>query len=565
LLANISIPILAKITVPYVFLAGLIAVGGTFLVTRVVFDSVEERFTNQLIEAALLASESMVGLEQDLLEDVRVISFLGGMAEAVEARNSGAVLELGLPAAYGTTIESFAILDRRGQALVALRFDEVAQIYDEMNFVDGPRGADFVASVLAGQRDESGDKFVGFLEAESGQFLFVAGPIRNEDGSLVGVAMVGQSVEDLATEIRLETLAQLSFYTLEGETLVSTFQGDQALDPSQSALILDQQDQGSLARELEDSSINYRELLSAWEVRGGQDIGVVGVALPTSFITNATDTTRTNTLLLMGVAMLLVVLIGVVVAGRITQPIHALRDAALRVAAGNLQVKVPPSSRDELGVLTMSFNEMVDNLNQSKQDQLDTYNDTIEGWSRALDLRDHETEGHSQRVTAMAVELAQQMGMAGDELEHLRRGALLHDIGKIAIPDGVLLKPGPLSAAEREMINRHPDYAKNLLEQVDFLEPALAIPYSHHEHWDGKGYPQGLKGEEIPLAARVFAVVDVWDALTSDRPYRKAMSHEEAIAIIWNNKGTHFDPEVVDEFLQLVSTHMPEESFGKVD
>jgi putative nucleotidyltransferase with HDIG domain len=208
---------------------------------------------------------------------------------------------------------------------------------------------------------------------------------------------------------------------------------------------------------------------------------------------------------------------------------------------------------------------MVDNLGQSKQDQLDTYNDTIEGWSRALDLRDHETEGHSQRVTALTVELARQMGMTDDEVEHVRRGALLHDIGKIAIPDGVLLKPGPLSAKERKLINRHPDYAKNLLEQVEFLEPALAIPYSHHEHWDGNGYPQGLKGEEIPLAARVFAVVDVWDALTSDRPYRKAMSPEEAIAIIWNSKGTHFDPEVVVEFLQLIDADMPEEAFDKAD
>ena len=251
-------------------------------------------------------------------------------------------------------------------------------------------------------------------------------------------------------------------------------------------------------------------------------------------------------------AMLLVVLSGGVVGGRITRPSQALRDAALRVAAGNLQVKVPPSTRDELGVLTLSFNEMVDNLNQAKQDQLDTYNRTIEGWSRALDLRDHETEGHSQRVTAMTVELAQQMGIAGEELEHVRRGALLHDIGKIAIPDDVLLKPGKLTKAERDLINRHPEYAKSLLEQVEFLEPALDIPFSHHEWWDGSGYPQGLKGEEIPLAARVFTVVDVWDALTSDRPYRGAMTHEEALEIIQAGKGSHFDPEIVEEFIELI-------------
>gem|GEM_PF-363253 len=181
-----------------------------------------------------------------------------------------------------------------------------------------------------------------------------------------------------------------------------------------------------------------------------------------------------------------------------------------------------------------------------------SYNDTLEGWSRALDLRDRETQGHSQRVTQLTLALARAMGVQGADLVHIRRGALLHDIGKMGVSDSILLKPGPLTDAEWKIMRRHPVYARELLEPIAYLRPALAIPYGHHEKWDGTGYPQGLSGNQIPLAARIFAIVDVWDALRSDRPYRPAWSVEKARAYIEEQVGGHFDPEVAGKFFELL-------------
>jgi PAS domain S-box-containing protein/putative nucleotidyltransferase with HDIG domain len=179
------------------------------------------------------------------------------------------------------------------------------------------------------------------------------------------------------------------------------------------------------------------------------------------------------------------------------------------------------------------------------------YDTTLEGWSRALDLRDKETEGHSRRVTEMTLHLAQAMGVPEPDLVHIRRGALLHDIGKMGLPDAILLKPGPLTNEEKAIMRRHPVYAYELLSPIDYLRPALDIPYCHHEKWDGTGYPQRLRGEQIPLAARIFAVADVWDALRSGRPYRPAWTGGRARQYIRRQAGKHFDPQVVEVFLRM--------------
>ena len=181
------------------------------------------------------------------------------------------------------------------------------------------------------------------------------------------------------------------------------------------------------------------------------------------------------------------------------------------------------------------------------------YDVTLAGWAKALELRDKETEGHSQRVTEITVQLAQKMGFTEREIVQLRRGALLHDIGKMGIPDAILHKPGPLSNEEWDIMRLHPVYAYDLLKEIDFLAPALDIPYSHHEKWDGTGYPRGLKGKEIPLAARIFAIVDVWDALLSDRPYRGPWPGEKVRAYLLEQSGIHFDPDVVRHFMALIS------------
>jgi len=194
---------------------------------------------------------------------------------------------------------------------------------------------------------------------------------------------------------------------------------------------------------------------------------------------------------------------------------------------------------------------LFDGLQASNEELQRAYKETLEGWVGALDLRDKETMGHTQRVTTLTERLARAIGVGDEELIHISRGALLHDIGKMAIPDSILLKPGPLTDEERELIKQHPVYAYNMLKEIDFLLPAIDIPRYHHEKWDGTGYPKGLRGEDIPFPARIFPVVDVWDALTSDRPYRKGLPPDEVRAHIKADSGKHFDPQVVDVFLQL--------------
>jgi PAS domain S-box-containing protein len=187
---------------------------------------------------------------------------------------------------------------------------------------------------------------------------------------------------------------------------------------------------------------------------------------------------------------------------------------------------------------------------RAHQDLLAAYESTLEGWSRALELRDRETEGHTQRVTRMTLKLARLMGMDENDLVHVRRGALLHDIGKLGVPDAILLKPGPLTDDEWVIMRMHVTYARDLLLPIEYLRLAMDIPYRHHEKWDGTGYPEGLKGEEIPLPARIFAIVDVWDALRSDRPYRPAWPVDKVRNYVAGLSGKHFDPAVVEAFLK---------------
>jgi putative nucleotidyltransferase with HDIG domain len=196
--------------------------------------------------------------------------------------------------------------------------------------------------------------------------------------------------------------------------------------------------------------------------------------------------------------------------------------------------------------------ELFERLQRSNRELLSTYDETIEAWARVMDLRDKETVGHTQRVTSLALRLASRMGVEESELVQIRRGALLHDIGKMAIPDHILFKPEPLTDEEWDLMREHPRHALEMLAPITFLRPAIDIPYCHHERWDGTGYPRGLKGEEIPLAARIFAVVDVYDALASDRPYRKAVSAASALEYIRAQSGRHFDPQVVDRFLKML-------------
>ena len=210
-------------------------------------------------------------------------------------------------------------------------------------------------------------------------------------------------------------------------------------------------------------------------------------------------------------------------------------------------------------IIGLTANTVQRKIMLTKQDITTTelevaYSETLEAWVRALEIRDRATAGHTHRVLELTLRLASKLGVPDEMLVHISRGVLLHDIGKLAVSDRILHKTGPLDPSEWHVMREHPKFAYKLLKPIQYLRPALDIPYCHHEKWDGSGYPRGLKGDEIPYQARIFSVVDVWDALTSDRPYRKAWPKKDALEYIRSKSGEEFDPKVVEEFLEIIKT-----------
>lgn len=269
-----------------------------------------------------------------------------------------------------------------------------------------------------------------------------------------------------------------------------------------------------------------------------------------------------------GPAVSIFLIIGPLIATRFLDPIAGVWALFMQLFAVMFSLVVKDVSAEvavrygffallDVGLITGAFiissNILRDSLRssyESGQELRRMYDDLLTGWSQALELRNKETQGHTDRVTRLTLLMAAELGFTDEELMSIRRGALLHDIGKTGIPDSILLKNGPLTPIERDIMRLHPTYAYQWLRSFAIMQPALDIPYCHHERWDGTGYPRGLRGKEIPLAARLFAIADVYDALTSNRPYRKAISREEALQHIQARAGQDFDPGLIELFLQ---------------
>jgi putative nucleotidyltransferase with HDIG domain len=568
MLPRVRIPIRAKIVVPYLLLSIFLALGAAYVITQLVFDSLEERFTNQLIESGKLSSEWMVREEERLIKSMRLLANSEGVAEAIEGRQAEKLRDLTFGIVISNQEEAVEILDQQGYLLLSMRhrpggnLDEYQFVQEgDLSFLDW----DFVETVVRGKPDGFSDKRAGLIQSEAGDYFYLAGPILDSTGGQVGTVLVGKSLAAITRQLREESLAQVSLYSFNGNVFHSTFSQPLAIDGGLVSKILENQDDRSLTRSFRDiqiSNIDYQEILGPWEIRDDQDIGVLGIALPKTFFISPKRVTRLQITLLVGATLFLVILMGVNLARVITQPLIKLARASTQVSQGDFEVELETRSNDEVAVLTEAFNQMVRSVQSSREALLHAYNSTLEGWSKALELRDKETEGHTVRVTQITLELARSLGLDGEDLVHIQRGALLHDIGKMGVPDNILLKPGKLTDEEWLIMREHPRYAYEMLWPIEYLRPALDIPYYHHERWNGAGYPMKLKGEEIPIAARIFAVVDVWDALISERPYKKAMSQEEALREITSQSGIQFDPVVVEAFLAIISRKDEARGYG---
>jgi len=541
-----------KLTYPYMVLAILIALAGGFVITKIVLGSVEERFLNQLIESRKLASEFMVREENLLLDSLRLISFVDGLSSSISENDVDGLHNIILPIAFNFDLDAIVLLDKKGGFITSFIKSEEKDNYSLFDFNLDFVEYSFVNNIILQKIETAGDKYAGVLYSDLGYYLFISGPIYNESGSLVGILLVGEPINKITNKLYQETLSHASIYNLENQLISSTLKDIPPVDDNDISVLLDNQNSQSLFRNFKSSNNKYSELLGTWEVRGGEDIGILGTSLPNNFLFNTSTISRVNISIIVGLAISLTLLLGIYLSRKITEPILSLKKAAANVENGDLSVNIEVVSNDEISDLANSFNKMVSSLNYSEKNLLAAYEMTMEGWAKALELRNADTQGHSDRVTDLTMRLVGKLGINGNELIHIRRGALLHDIGKLAIPDKILLKEGVLNKEERAIIEKHPDYAKEMIGQIEYLEESLDIPYCHHEKWDGTGYPRGLIGEEIPLSARIFALVDVWDALVSDRPYRKAMDSKKALSIISDGSGKHFDPSMVKVFLKLI-------------
>ncbi len=563
-LSQIWVPVRAKITLPFLLIALAMAAVVAFIVYQVLFENLDARFNNQLVEGGKLASEWMVQEENARLDTLRLLAFTEGVGDALRDRNPDALRKITWGTVLGHQEDAVEFLDTQGSQVLSMRHRPGSLYVEDYEFATGGdtdyRQWSFVADVIAQQTDGQGDKFSGLARAVWGDYFYVSGPIYDTGGKFAGVVLVGENMTNLVRKLRRDIGPQVTIYTTSGQPIASTFTPPLALTASQVLGTVSNQSESSLRRDgdaqrsLTYADIDYGEILGPWVLRSHQELGLIGTAIPKNLLLQTSAAIRIQLAVMVGLGLFVVLICGRMVANWITSPLLGLVRASKEVANGNLAVQVQPQYNDEVAVLTENFNRMISNLQQSRDDLLKAYNSTLEGWSRAADIRDNETEQHMERVTQLTLRLARLMGFNNEEeLTNLYRGALLHDIGKLGIPDAILRKPGKLTEEEFDQIRKHPAIAYQLLSPIKYLRGALDIPYCHHEKWDGSGYPRGLKGEQIPLAARMFAVVDVWDAMTIDRVYRRALPDEVALRYIRENRGKHFDPQVVDTFLSMIS------------
>ena len=533
----------AKIVGPFVLVVALVGTIGTAAVTALVTSEAVAEFNASLLRASLLANDHLSLVEAARLTTLRAAAATSGVSEATATDNAATLDRLLTPVVANAAVPSLVlhVLDGQGQEEIAVGPNgRLAAPLSTDGFATEPA----VAAVLAGRTDAQGDKYVFVRTDPAGTAVYWTGPIKSLTNQVVGVVLVGEPLSGIAAGIRTSGAADLSFYGPNGDVLLSSLASSATLPAATLGMVQPEQPvrftQSSGGR-------SYMNLLSDWTMRNVR-LGYIAVALDTARLQAGLDQLRLFLLTIFVSAAVLTLVIGLTLAGAITRPVQRLVGAMGAVAAGDLAQRAPAGPSDEIGYLARVFNQMTAGLQEKTEALESTYFAAIEALARAIDARDPYTYGHSARVAAYSMEIADQLGYPQEKREGLRRAALLHDIGKIGIEDHILRKAGALNYAEAKNMREHPVIGHQMLKDVPFLHASLSGIRHHHERWDGAGYPDTLAGELIPLQVRILSVADVFDALTSDRPYRDAMSIGDAMDLITQESGRQFDPRVVEAF-----------------
>src|SRR5438105_184592 len=536
----VRIPIRYKIVVPFVVLLVFVGVIGTGVATARLTNAAVSEFDSGLYRTGLLANDHLAILEADRLAELRAATDTLGVSTALAARDRAALTTLLVPLVANAepTQLQIRVLDKGGQVLLAIdgRSTGPVVVPPTSSHFDGPA----VQDAIAGRSDARGDRYVFVTVEGSRPVIFWAGPVRGDDQRSVGGVLVGEPLAEVAAGI-----PNAVFYDRAGAALAASSVAVPSLPASLRASV-----SGDHPVRVEEPLAGhaYGELFSDWTMRG-QQLGYVAVVLNADQLEVAVGQVRLLLVIVFVAAALMTLLVGGGLAAHITRPLEDLVRSMRIVSAGKLGHRAPVAGRDEIGYLATTFNEMTASLEDKTKTLQDTYFASMEALARAIDARDPSTFGHSSRVAAISLEIADRMGLGANEREALRRGALLHDIGKIGVEDRVLRKPGPLNEQEAGEMREHPMIGYEMLRDLHFLEPSLPGIRHHHERWDGSGYPDALAASAIPLSVRILSVADTFDALTSDRPYRSGLSLEEAVGTIVDQKGKQFDPAVVDAFV----------------
>lgn len=533
------LPIRYKIIVPFTVLLVFVGVIGSAVATARLTDEAAAELNANLLHSSLLANQSVAQIEAARLAELRLATDTVGVPESLAAGDVAGLAALLTPIAVNipTASVQLRVLDLGGREVFRIHSTGAGGAQ-----VDVTEGSVFAAepTVLKVLGTISGDRLL-FLSSQGVQpVLYWVGAVRTSGGRIVGAVLVGQALAQIAAGIQ-----DSAFYDLSGARLASALTSPPVVSD---AVVKRLSPQNTMPVNHTEGGHTYSALFSTWTMRGIQ-FGFLAVQLKADALVSAAAQLRLILTLVFTGAALLTLLVGTVTASLLTRPIDLLVRSMRAVSAGDLQHRARVASRDEIGYLARTFNEMTASLEEKTAALEETTFASMEALARAIDARDSSTFGHSARVAAISLEIADEMHLPIKDREALRRGALLHDIGKIGVEDKVLRKTGPLSAAEADDMREHPRIGHDMLKGLRFLQPSLPGVLHHHERWDGTGYPTGLRGTAIPLAVRILSVADVFDALTSDRPYRQGLSSDAVIAAIRAESGLQFDPDVVTAFL----------------
>ena len=547
---RLSLPVGYKVILPFICLSMIAGLVSSGLVGWQLASAARAQLDAAAIREQDSVAASFATFEQRQLTDLRTLVATQGVPDAVVAQNADALRTLVAPPLIAQLPDPVrvSVVLPGGRELVSVRAD-AAHIGD---CICGTAGRDLsawprVGEVLGGRTDQYGPNYLGVHQDSDGPVMYVVGPIISQ-GVVVGAMLVGEPLIPLLEGVKLGSNFQVALYLPGGDALASnsSIPASVPLSASERQLVLSQS--GFVHHLVSGASPASEVFYVPWRLRH-ENAGYAGVVVPAS----ALGAASTGIPLLMAAVFSTVFVVtvgaGLYISRRITRPLRNLVCATQAVAAGDLQYQTQVTSSDEIGALTTSFNEMTSQLLSDRTSMEQSAEATIQTLAGAIDARDPYTHGHSMRVTDYSVELARSAGFDDPQVELVRRGCLVHDIGKIGVADHILRKPGPLDPDEWASMRRHPSIGHEMLRPLNWAPEVLQIVRSHHERWDGRGYPDRLSGEKIPQLARLVAVCDTLDAMTSNRPYRPGFSFDDAAREIRANSGSQFDPAMVAAFI----------------